>query len=379
MSTSSSTKTYSPPRKASRYSSTNISNVAWFVRFCLRMISIFFVKVMARTRVEGLENIPDGPAIFAANHSSIYDAILYFAYLPTHTQFVGPGDFRLKYPNRIASEWTDVILVDRGSRDTSSLRAMVDTLKSGSPIGLFPEGGTWEKGLYNVKDGAAYLSISCQVPMVPIAISGAYDLWRKIWTFQRPEIVMKILPPMPMPEKVRGAQRKRMMETLSINLMYHIYDALEPSELDRYKRYMRQEFHGCFDAKDREVQALFPSHQDYALIADMVSKKNLFSTFHEHLKIPVHPFLRPDRYHSALAWQAAVDSLYDALTNVLDGYMNYRRGEKARQQILTELEELSAILAQADKRAMLRFKITVTEQDRPIDIDKPDALPQDVV
>src|SRR5688572_1703901 len=116
-----------------------------------------------------MENIPThGHAICAANQSSVYGAILYFAYLPAQTQYVGPGDFRLRYPNRMAAEWTDVILVKRGSSDTTSLRAMLDTLKSGGFIGLFPDGGTWEKRLYDVKDGAAYLSMVAQAPIVPI-------------------------------------------------------------------------------------------------------------------------------------------------------------------------------------------------------------------
>lgn len=370
-------ETVTPPRKTKRYSVLNVSRRSWFVRFCLRLVSWFFARVMARTKLEGLENIPTGACIFAANHTSIYDAILYFAFLPRHTQFVGPGDFRLRYPNRMAAEWTDVILVNRGGRDTASLRAMVETLNAGAPLGLFPEGGTWEKGLYNVKDGAAYLSMSCQVPLVPIAISGSYDLWNAIWTFKRPVISMRILPPLPVPPKARGNERKDLLEKTTIDLMHHIYQALEPSELERYKLYMRQQFTGTFSTQDNSI--LFPADANYPLVADLISKKNLFSTFHEHLRLPVKPFLHLDGYHSAAAFKAAVDALYEALAGELNGYMTYRRGEKARDAILLELAAISAILATTDAKTLLRFQVTIDELPLEISIEPPTHLPQDVV
>lgn len=370
-------ETTAAPRKAGRYTAANVTRRGWIVRWMLRLLSIVIVRFLTRLKVEGLENIPKTPCIYAANHSSIYDAVLYFAFLPYGTQYVGPGDFRLKYPNRIAAEWTDVILVDRGSRDTSSLRAMLDTLKSGGQLGLFPEGGTWEKGLYNVKDGAAYLSMAAEAPIVPIAISGAYDLWARIWTFQRPEVTMKVLPPMPVPEKTRGPARKQLMEDVSIDLMHRIYINLEPVELDRYKLYMRQDFTGLF--KTPEGANAFGEEHNFGLVADVISKKNLFSTFHEHLHLPVRPFLRPDRPHSALAFKAATDSFYEALTEELDGYMDYRRGIKARKQILAELQELSAKLATLDPNQKLIFDISVKVVGDAPTIEPPDNLPDDVV
>lgn len=366
-----------PPRKVGRYTAANVTRRGWITRWILRLISIVIVRLLTRLKVEGLENIPETPCIYAANHSSIYDAVLYFAFLPFGTQFVGPGDFRLRYPNRIAAEWTDVILVDRGSRDTSSLRAMLDTLKSGGQIGLFPEGGTWEKGLYNVKDGAAYLSMAAEAPIVPIAISGAYDLWARIWTFRRPVVTMKVLPPMSVPEKTRGAARKQLMEDVSIDLMHRIYTNLEPVELDRYKLYMRQEFTGVFKTVDGANA--FSEDHDFGLVADVISKKNLFSTFHEHLHLPVRPFMRPDNPHSAAAFKAAADSFHHALTNKLNGYMDYRRGEKARKEVLAQLQDLSDKLAKLDPSQKLLFDITIKIVGEEPTIEPPENLPEDVV
>jgi 1-acyl-sn-glycerol-3-phosphate acyltransferase len=59
----------------------------------------------------------------------------------------------------------------------SSLGGSVKTLRSGMPLFVFPEGGrTVEGELQPFLSGAAYLAIRAQVPLVPMALSGVYDL-----------------------------------------------------------------------------------------------------------------------------------------------------------------------------------------------------------
>jgi len=59
----------------------------------------------------------------------------------------------------------------------SSLGAGVKALRAGMPLFVFPEGGRTPNGeLQNFLSGAAYLAIRAQVPLVPIALSGVYDL-----------------------------------------------------------------------------------------------------------------------------------------------------------------------------------------------------------
>jgi 1-acyl-sn-glycerol-3-phosphate acyltransferase len=57
------------------------------------------------------------------------------------------------------------------------LGGAVKALRSGMPLFVFPEGGRTVAGqLQPFLSGAAYLAIRAQVPLVPIAINGAYDL-----------------------------------------------------------------------------------------------------------------------------------------------------------------------------------------------------------
>jgi 1-acyl-sn-glycerol-3-phosphate acyltransferase len=59
----------------------------------------------------------------------------------------------------------------------SSLGSGVRALRAGMPLFVFPEGGrTLDGNMQPFLAGAAFLAIRAQVPLVPIALSGVYDL-----------------------------------------------------------------------------------------------------------------------------------------------------------------------------------------------------------
>jgi 1-acyl-sn-glycerol-3-phosphate acyltransferase len=59
----------------------------------------------------------------------------------------------------------------------SSLGAGVKALRAGMPLFVFPEGSRTPDGeLKDFMSGAAFLALRAQVPLVPVALSGVYDL-----------------------------------------------------------------------------------------------------------------------------------------------------------------------------------------------------------
>jgi 1-acyl-sn-glycerol-3-phosphate acyltransferase len=71
------------------------------------------------------------------------------------------------------------IPIDSGSSGgtLSSLGAAAKALRAGMPLFVFPEGSRTPDGqMQEFMAGAAYLAIRAQVPLVPIALSGVYDL-----------------------------------------------------------------------------------------------------------------------------------------------------------------------------------------------------------
>jgi 1-acyl-sn-glycerol-3-phosphate acyltransferase len=130
--------------------------------------------------VRGAENLRKHPvAVFAANHTSYMDTPVIFAALPFQFRILAkrelwPIAFIGWYLNRSGQIPIDTV----NPRATlSSLGVGVKALRSGTSLFVFPEGGRTPDGqLQPFLSGAAYLAIRAQVPLVPIALGGVYDL-----------------------------------------------------------------------------------------------------------------------------------------------------------------------------------------------------------
>jgi 1-acyl-sn-glycerol-3-phosphate acyltransferase len=159
----------SPGLKAARYVAQRglLKTLVW------RLVR---VAVQGADRLKGLE----GPFIVVANHSSHLDAPLIFGSLPwRHAKHLAAGaaaDYFFDVPWRT---WLTVLFfnaypVDRaGGRNRPRLSKSL--LEAGVSLLLFPEGGRAKRdqGIRTFKPGAAALSISADVPVLPIGLVGA--------------------------------------------------------------------------------------------------------------------------------------------------------------------------------------------------------------
>lgn len=134
----------------------------------------------ARLKVRGIENLRKYPvAVYAANHTSYMDTPVVFAALPFQFRILAkkelwPIAFIGWYLNRSGQIPIDTVTA-RGT--IASLGTGVRALQSGMPLFVFPEGGRTPDGtLQPFLAGAAYLAIRAQVPLVPVALTGVYDL-----------------------------------------------------------------------------------------------------------------------------------------------------------------------------------------------------------
>jgi 1-acyl-sn-glycerol-3-phosphate acyltransferase len=130
--------------------------------------------------VRGAENLRKYPvAVYASNHTSYMDTPVIFAALPFQFRILARKDL---WPIAFIGWYLDrsgQIPIDTANPHSalSSLGAGVKALRSGMPIFVFPEGGRTSTGeLRPFQSGAAYLAIRAQVPLVPLALSGVFDL-----------------------------------------------------------------------------------------------------------------------------------------------------------------------------------------------------------
>lgn len=130
--------------------------------------------------IEGAENLRKSPvAVYAANHTSYMDTPVVFAALPFQFRILAKKEL---WPIAFIGWYLDrsgqiPINTQNPHATLSSLGVGVKALRSGMPLFVFPEGGRTPTGeIQNFLSGAAYLAIRAQVPLVPIALSGVYEL-----------------------------------------------------------------------------------------------------------------------------------------------------------------------------------------------------------
>ena len=149
----------------------------------------------ATPRVQGLDNLEGlrGPVLFVSNHSSHLDASLIMTTLPDAWQArtaVGAAKdyfFDVWWRQSFTALVFAAFPIDRaggGRRATSMARELLD---DGWSLVVFPEGARSPDGhQQRFRHGASRLSIEAGVPVVPIAIRGAYQAMPKGRSWPRP-------------------------------------------------------------------------------------------------------------------------------------------------------------------------------------------------
>ena len=148
--------------------------VAWAWANVLLWLSLSPVTLVRRERLHEHE-----VAVYVSNHLSYYDTPVLFAKLPFQFRILAKQSlwkvpFVGWYLNRSGQVPIDA---KSGRSAIAGLLRGVKTLKAGLPLMIFPEGGRTETGaLTPFQSGAAFMAIKAQVPLVPLALIGTYEL-----------------------------------------------------------------------------------------------------------------------------------------------------------------------------------------------------------
>jgi 1-acyl-sn-glycerol-3-phosphate acyltransferase len=147
-------------------------------------LSIPVVKGLYRLRVRGLENVPEGGFVLAANHTSNFDP------WPLGIPFLPDRQLRFMAKAELFNPVLAPILraggafkVRRGEGDVDAMRTAVELVREGEIVVMFPEGTRQTKGLVKrhtarPHTGAARIALTANAPLVPVAIGGTDRLLR---------------------------------------------------------------------------------------------------------------------------------------------------------------------------------------------------------
>jgi 1-acyl-sn-glycerol-3-phosphate acyltransferase len=178
---------------------------------------------LVKLRIEGAENFRKFPvAVYASNHTSYMDTPVIFATIPFQFRILAKKDL-WRWPLigwYLSRSGQMPIDIENPHATLSSLGGAVKALRAGMPLFVFPEGGRTPDGeLRPFLSGAAYLAIRAQVPLVPIALSGVYDLLpMHTRHFYRSELVLRVGEPIEtkgMTVRQNGELTERLREAIA--------------------------------------------------------------------------------------------------------------------------------------------------------------------
>jgi len=144
------------------------------------MLSRLVLRVLYRFRIEGEELVPQsGPALYVSNHQSFLDPVINGCAVVDRqlTAIAREGLFRFP-PLAWMMRSYGVISIKEDGHDATAIRAALAELAAGRCVLIYPEGSrSHDATVLPFQRGISLLIRRAKVPVVPMAIEGACDVW----------------------------------------------------------------------------------------------------------------------------------------------------------------------------------------------------------
>ena len=156
-------------------------SVLWIVSRALG-VSMFGV----RTRFA--EPLPDcGGLIVLSSHQSHLDPLLLGLACDRRLSSLARSSLYTFKPFGFIITALDAVPIDRNASAVAAMKTVIKRLEDGAAVIIFPEGTRTATGrLGEIKSGFALIAKKAKVPIVPVAIVGAWECWPKTRLLPRP-------------------------------------------------------------------------------------------------------------------------------------------------------------------------------------------------
>ena len=128
--------------------------------------------------IVGLDNIPSQrPAILVSNHLSYYDFIILGSFLHKRIVFLAVKKMKQTSLIKMLGKWHTVVYVDREYPGSAFFREVIRHLEHKKLVVIYPEATRSRTGkMLKPKHGFVKLAIKANVPIIPVAMKGTYEI-----------------------------------------------------------------------------------------------------------------------------------------------------------------------------------------------------------
>ena len=136
-------------------------------------------RVFFRFRWKGREHFPRGSgALICSNHQSYFDPVLVGVCFRQQLNFLARDTLFHTFLFGPLIRYLEAIPIDRDGFGLSGIKETLKRLKRGEMVLIFPEGTrTLDGQVAPLKPGFCALARRGKVPILPVAVDGAFDAW----------------------------------------------------------------------------------------------------------------------------------------------------------------------------------------------------------
>jgi long-chain acyl-CoA synthetase len=154
----------------------------WTSYLCIKFAKLFFM-VFLRLRWSGLEKLPQKlPFILCPNHQSFLDGPLIISTLPKRVIddifILGYTDYWRGPVMGFLARMARIVAIDPNINLIQAMQLGALGLRKNMVLLVFPEGTrTIDGKIADFKKGAGILASEINVPVIPVALKGAFEMW----------------------------------------------------------------------------------------------------------------------------------------------------------------------------------------------------------
>ena len=160
-------------------------HTAFLYKF-VRFITFWGFKFVYKNEIYGLNHIPKGPGLIAANHTSFLDPPVVSVSFPEEVHFLAR---KTLFKNPIFGALIrnlNAHPVSGRTEDVAVFKTIVSLLKENKKVIIFPEGQRTSDGkIKEIKPGISLLLSRTDAAIIPTYVHGTFNIWSKKQAFPK--------------------------------------------------------------------------------------------------------------------------------------------------------------------------------------------------